>query len=222
MGSKTQNNWDPRKVRKMYAILEKYFGDLGWWPAKSRFEVIVGAVLTQNTAWVNVEKAIRALKKEKLMTAAALAAAPSPKIETAIRPAGYFRVKSDRLKTVCRFLLDECNGRVAALKNDDAGVLRAKLLAVKGIGPETADSILLYALDKPVFVVDAYTRRIFSRHGIVKEDVGYEELRSLVEAVFFGDKRVFNQLHALLVETAKNYCKKRSWLCGECPLGRLK
>jgi endonuclease-3 related protein len=210
------------KIRRIYRLLEAHFGDLGWWPAKSRFEVIVGAILTQNTAWVNVEKAIKALKKEKLMTAAALAAAPSSKIETAIRPAGYFRVKSDRLKTACRFLLDECNGRVAALKNEDADVLREKLLAVKGIGPETADSILLYAVDKPVFVVDSYTRRIFSRHGLVKEDIGYEELRCLVEAVFLGNKRVFNQLHALIVETAKNYCKKKAGLCGECPLGGLK
>lgn len=209
------------KIRRIYRLLEAHFGDLGWWPAKSRFEVIVGAILTQNTAWVNVEKAIKALKKEKLMSVRGLAEASPARVEAAIRPTGYFRVKSSRLKTVCRFLLGECGGKIELLRKRDTAELRDKLLSVKGIGPETADSILLYAVDKPVFVVDAYTRRIFSRHGLVKEDVGYEELRAMVEAVFPGEKRVFDQFHACLVETAKNYCRKKAGLCGECPLGGL-
>lgn len=221
MERKTKTKWAPAKVRRMYRLLEAHFGDLGWWPAETPFEVIVGAVLTQNTAWVNVEKAIRVLKREGLMTLAAITGCVDERLAAAIRPAGYHNVKAGRLKAVCRFLWEECGGRLAKLKKADTAVLRKKLLAVKGVGPETADSILLYALEKPVFVVDAYTKRIFFRHALAEENAGYEDLRGKVEEVFNGDAARFNQFHALIVETAKNYCRKKKGLCGECPLIRL-
>ena len=207
----------------MYKALEAHFGDLGWWPADSPFEVMVGAVLTQNTAWVNVAKAIASMKRERLMTPAAIASCAGARLCNTIRPAGYFRVKTSRLKELCRFLVKECGGRVGGLKKHNSGEIRDKLLSVKGVGPETADSMVLYALGKPVFVVDAYTRRIFSRHGLVPEDIGYEDLKSLVEKAFPGAQaRVFNQFHALLVETGKNYCRKKEGRCEECPLGGQK
>jgi len=221
MERKTKVRRDPEKVRKMYRLLEAHFGDLGWWPSETPFEVIVGAILTQNTAWVNVEKAIRVMKREGLMTLAAITGCADERLAAAIRPAGYHNVKARRLKAVCRFLQEECGGRLSKLKKADTAVLRKKFLEVKGVGPETADSILLYALEKPVFVVDAYTKRIFFRHALADEDAVYEDLRGKVENVFKGDTDRFNQFHALIVETAKNYCRKKKGLCGKCPLRRV-
>lgn len=221
MDSKARNSkqaWAPRKVRSIYKALVAYFGDLGWWPADSDFEVIVGAVLTQNTAWVNVEKAIKAMKQAGLMSLEKIITCPGPVLAGVIRSSGYHRVKAERLKKTCRFLIDECGGRLRKLGRSDTITLRKKLLSVKGIGPETADSMLVYAFKKPVFVVDAYTRRVFSRHGLVREDIGYEELRAKVESVFKKDVRAFNQFHALLVETGKNFCKKKEGACDACPL----
>ncbi len=210
-----------RRIKRMYDLLEGYFGDLGWWPARTGFEVVVGAVLTQNTAWSNVEKAIEALRRGKLMEPRVISRLESARLAELIRPAGYYRVKAERLKEVSRFLMEECGGKLWKLKKKDTDRLRARLLSVKGIGPETADSILVYALDKPVFVVDAYTKRIFSRHGLAGEKAPYDEVRSLVEENFPADTRVLNQFHALLVETGKRFCKKKKGLCGGCPLGVL-
>lgn len=221
MVRKVRVKWDPAKIRKMYRRLEAHFGDLGWWPAETPFEVIVGAVLTQNTSWVNVEKAIRAMKQKGLMNPAAIAGCGNGSLSATIRQAGYHNVKAARLKAACSFLLEECGGRLEKLKKVDTAVLREKLLAVKGIGPETADSILLYALDKPVFVVDAYTKRVFSRHALSEQDAGYEVLKEKVESVFCGRVKRLNQFHALIVETAKNYCRKKEGLCGQCPLSRI-
>jgi endonuclease-3 related protein len=207
-----------RKINKVYAALEEYFGDLGWWPASSAFEVIIGAVLTQNTAWSNVSKAIKGLKRNKCLTPEKIVRLDTKRLSQIIRPAGYYRVKSERIKAVSRFLLDECRAKLSKLKKESAWELREKLLKVKGIGPETADSILVYALEKPVFVVDAYTKRIFSRHGLVGEKASYDEVQSLVHENFSRSTKRLNQFHALLVETGKRFCRKKKGLCGECPL----
>ena len=210
---------DRIKIAKIYDLLEGHFGDLKWWPAKTAFEVIVGAILTQNTAWTNVEKAIRNLRKAGLLTPAEMTRAGNSRLARLIRPAGYYRIKADRLKNISRFVMRECGGQLRRLRSQDAGHIRKKLLSVKGVGPETADSILLYALGKPVFVVDAYTKRIFSRHGLTEEDASYEKVQTLVHEHFPPDVRSLNQFHALLVETAKRFCRKKAGQCGECPLG---
>jgi endonuclease-3 related protein len=210
-----------QKIRKIYDKLDKYFGDLGWWPADSAFEVIVGAVLTQNTAWKNVEKAIEQLKQNKLLDPKKIESLSDARLSRLIRSSGYHRVKSERLKAVCRFLEKECGSRLNKLKKAGAASLRKKLLSVKGIGPETADSILVYAFSKPVFVVDAYTRRIFSRHGLAGKDASYDEVQSVVHENFPTVYRKLNQFHALLVETGKRFCKKKKGLCKECPIKGL-
>jgi endonuclease-3 related protein len=209
------------KIRTIYKILENHFGDLGWWPAKIGFEVIIGAVLTQNTSWRNAEKAIFSLKREKLLTAERIANSDPGRLSRAIRSAGYHNVKAERIREISRFLLDECGGSLGSLKKKSAELLREKLLEVKGIGPETADSILVYALDKPVFVVDAYTKRIFARHGILAEDAPYREVQQAVQDSVPKELRVMNQYHALLVEAGKRFCRKNNPLCRECPLGKL-
>ncbi|MGD2278534.1 MAG: endonuclease III domain-containing protein [Candidatus Omnitrophota bacterium] len=207
-----------KKIKEIYKVLEESFGDLGWWPAASRFEVILGAVLTQNTAWTNVEKAIGRLKRNKLMSPEKIAAIGEEKLSGLIRSAGYHRVKAGRLKAVSRFIMAESGSSLSKLKKENTIELREKLLKVKGVGPETADSILVYALQKPVFVVDAYTRRIFSRHGLVQKNASYGDIQVMVHENFKEDHMFFNQFHALLVETGKRYCKKKKGLCGECPL----
>ncbi|MEA3488755.1 MAG: endonuclease III domain-containing protein [Candidatus Omnitrophota bacterium] len=207
-----------RKIKKIYALLEERFGDLEWWPAETDFEVVVGAVLTQNTAWSNVEKAIKRLKKKGLMRPDKIAKIRISDLAPVIRPTGYYRVKSGRLQEISRFIMAECGGRLSELKKKGTEDLRGKLLAVKGVGPETADSILLYALGKPVFVVDAYTKRIFFRHGLVPENAPYDEVQLFACEGFPADVEALNQFHALLVETGKRYCKKKDPLCKECPL----
>lgn len=208
-------------LREIYDRLEGRFGDLGWWPAESAFEVIVGAILTQNTAWSNVEKAIESLKRKKLMDPAGIVRSPAAALSCVIRSAGYHRVKTDRLKEISRFVIAECGGELRKLKSKNTGKLREKLLEVKGVGPETADSILVYALGKPVFVVDVYTKRIFSRHGLIEEDAAYDSVQALVHRFLPRKRRTMNQFHALLVETGKTFCKKRSPLCEICPLKGL-
>ena len=155
-------------VKEIYDILYKRYGPQDWWPARTDFEVIVGAILTQNTAWTNVEKAIESLRRERLLSARALYDTSHAKLASLIRSAGYYNVKAKRLKHFLDFLFNEYGGDIRALKKVETKVLRNKLLGVNGIGPETCDSIMLYALEKPVFVVDAYTKRIFSRHGFLR------------------------------------------------------
>ena len=210
-----------RKIKKIYDLLEGHFGDLRWWPAETAFEVIIGAVLTQNTSWVNVEKAISNLRDKGLLDPAKLSALDAMRLSQLIKPSGYHRVKARRLKEVVRFLMSECEGKIARLKRRKISPLRKKLLEVKGIGPETADSILVYALGKPVFVVDAYTRRIFLRHKLIEDNVSYNEIQLLVHSAMPFCVKALNQFHALLVETAKRYCKKNNPLCSECPLGSI-
>jgi endonuclease-3 related protein len=202
-------------------MYDAMMGELGpghWWPGETPFEVAVGAILTQNTNWTNVEKAIANLKRAGLLQAEALHGLPEEELAELIRPAGFFRLKASRLKAFLAFLRRERAFDISALASQDPDALRAKLLAVKGIGPETADSILLYALGLPSFVVDAYTLRLMNRHGLVPEDIGYEELRAFFMDVLPPDPVLFNEYHALIVRTGKGWCRKKAGLCAACPL----
>lgn len=206
-----------RRLLALYWALFRRFGPQGWWPARTPLEVAVGAILTQNTAWSNVERAIERLKARRLLDARRLRILPRAELAGLIRPAGYFRVKARHLKALVEFLWQRFGGRFQPLRTAPLQDLRNELLAVPGIGPETADSILLYAAGRPVFVVDAYTRRVLARHRLVAPDVGYEPLRQIFERHLPSDPALFNEYHALLVEVGKRYCRKTP-LCASCPL----
>ena len=203
-----------------YNSLFTALGPQHWWPGETQFEVIVGAILTQNTSWANVERAIDNLRSERLLSPAAIEQAPLRRLEKLIRPSGYFRQKARKLKAFCEFLRVEHRGSLKRMFETPTNQLREALLKVFGIGPETADSILLYAGEHAVFVVDAYTKRMLARHGWAKEEAKYEDVRWMVERQFPGDAERFNEFHALIVNTGKNFCRPREPLCGECPLGR--
>jgi len=202
----------------VYRRLHAAHGPQHWWPGDSVFEIMVGAVLTQNTAWTNVEKAITNLKAAKALSPAAIVAAPHRRLAAWLKPSGYFNIKAQRLHAFCAWLIRKGGAkRIARLPTD---VLRAELLQVHGIGPETADDILLYAFNRPVFVIDAYTRRLFQRLGFIQGDESYETLRSLFEKSLATDTQLFNEYHALIVAHAKDVCRKRP-SCGACNLGPL-
>ena len=207
----------PRQARAVFDRLLAQHGPQHWWPGDSPFEIMVGAVLTQNTAWRNVERAIDYLRAAGLLDAAYILACDDDRLARLLRPSGYFNVKATRLKALCRWILDA--GGVEALGRWPTDRLRHGLLAVKGVGPETADDILLYAFERPVFVVDAYTRRLFSRLGLCAPDVGYEALRHAFERVLPPDVALFNEYHALIVAHGKDVCRPRP-RCGECGLQR--
>jgi endonuclease-3 related protein len=209
------------KVYEIYEILLDHFGPQDWWPGDSSFEIMVGAVLTQNTNWANVSKAIENLRQENLLSFEKLHELPVELLAEKIRPAGYFNLKAKRLKKLLDFIDQEYCGSLEAMFAEDTLGLREKILTVKGIGPETADSILLYAGHKPVFVVDAYTHRIFSRHSIIAEEEGYYEIQEFFALSLPEDVKLFNEYHALIVQLGKEYCKKSKPLCSQCPLGSL-
>ena len=215
--SNTDNGEVKARLLAFYKALYRAFGPQGWWPGRTRFEIIVGAILTQNTSWANVEKAIRGLKKAGLLTPPRMHALGVKELSGHIRPAGYFNIKAKRIKNFLDFLFDGYGGSLFKLFSSQDG-LRERFLGVNGIGPETADSIILYAGVMPEFVVDAYTRRVFSRHGFVSPGAGYEELKSLFMENLPGDALLFNEYHALLVRVGKDYCKAGRPLCGGCPL----
>jgi endonuclease III related protein len=202
-----------------YATLSKTIGPRRWWPARTPFEVIVGAILTQNTAWRNVEKAMVNLRRERLLTPQAMERVSTQRLAGLVRPSGYFRQKAKKLKAFVRFLRNEYGGSLRRMFATPTLELREQLLGVFGIGPETADSILLYAGGHPIFVVDAYTHRILGRHGISstgKPD--YEAVRAMFEANLPADARLYSEFHALLVNVGKNWCRPRDPRCSECPL----
>ncbi len=203
----------------MYEAMLDRLGPSHWWPGESPFEVMVGAILTQNASWENVARAIAALKAENLLAPERLYLLSHSELAERIRPAGYFRLKAQRLKNFLLFLKQEYRFNLESLQSEDLAPLRIRLLGVNGIGPETADSILLYALNKPSFVVDAYTRRIASRHGLVTEEVDYASLQRYYTEALPSDVVIYNEYHALLVRTAKQWCRKKNPLCEACPLG---
>jgi len=202
---------------KLYRRLLKEYGPQGWWPARTTFEMMVGAVLTQNTSWSNVEKAIANLRREGCLKPVKMAALTHREIARMIKPAGYFNVKAGRIRNLLDFLSSECGMDTRLLGKTDAKRLREKLLGVNGIGPETCDSILLYAFGKPFFVIDAYTRRVFSRLGMSKADTQYGELQDYFTANLPRSAKIYNEYHALIVKLGKEVCRKRP-LCGECPV----
>ncbi len=193
------------------------FGPLHWWPAESREEIIVGAVLTQNTSWRNVEKAIANLRDADALDFRAIDQKPHDELAEMIRPSGYFNLKARRLQAVCRYFLDRCDGDLDRLATIETATLRDELLDVYGVGPETADSILLYALERKVFVIDAYTLRIGQRHGWFPDDTKYEEAQSFFERSLDGDVALYNEYHALLVRVGATTCKPTP-RCEGCPL----
>lgn len=206
-----------RRLLRLYDSLYRRFGPQGWWPARSAFEIVVGAILTQNAAWGNVERAIERLRRADGLRPAGLATLRTRRLAAVIRPSGHFRVKATRLRAFVRYLRRHHGGDLHRLLRQPAPVLRAELLAIPGIGPETADSIALYAAGRPVFVVDAYTRRILSRHRIVAHDLGYVALQAVFMDNLPRDPALFNDYHALLVRVAKEHCRTRP-RCDECPL----
>jgi endonuclease-3 related protein len=201
----------------LYSRLYKAFGPRDWWPGDTTFEVVVGAILTQNTAWRNVRKAISNLKSRSLLSPQALYHVPVQDLATVIRPAGYYNIKARRLKHFVRFLFQESAGDLGRLLAKDIDTLRGKLLSINGIGPETADSILLYAGGKPTFVVDAYTRRILFRHNLIPEETSYDEVRDFFMDCLEPDASMFNEYHALLVHVGHTFCLKKNPKCSGCP-----
>ncbi|MEN6384845.1 MAG: endonuclease III domain-containing protein [Phycisphaerales bacterium] len=207
-------------IQQIYELLFKRFGKQFWWPGETKDEIIVGAILTQNTNWTNVEKAIANLKKAGVMSLEKLHAMGQLEIAELIRPAGYYNIKAKRLKNFLNWLYEQHNGSIVELESMRTDSLREELLSVNGIGRETADSILLYALEKPVFVVDAYTYRIVTRHQLIEPECDYEQLRSLFEDNLDTDVKLFNEYHALIVYTGKEYCRPKA-KCKGCPLEKL-
>ncbi len=200
-------------IVQIYKKLLVTYGPQQWWPANSKFEVMVGAVLTQNTAWINVEHAIGNLKKAKVLSPETIVAAPAAQLAAWLKPSGYFNVKAKRLKALCQWLIQQ--GGVRGLSKMPTPALREALLGVHGVGPETADAILLYALGRPSFVIDTYARRIFQRLGLIKGTEDYETLRRLFESSLDSDAALFNQYHALIVVHGKEACRKKP-LCANC------
>lgn len=208
-------------IQKTYEALFKEFGPQKWWPGDSPFEVIVGAILTQNTNWGNVEKAIHNLKINlKPFSPSNLHKLSQKRLAQLIRPAGYFNVKAKRLKNFMNFFFDEYDGQIEKMKKEEIYVLRQKLLGVNGVGPETADSILLYALEKPIFVIDAYTKRFLYRHNMIPKDMDYHDVQKYFEGNLKRDRKLFSEYHALIVKLGKDFCKP-SPRCEDCALRKL-
>lgn len=204
-------------MRKIFARLHAAYGPQDWWPGETPFEVMVGAVLMQNTAWGNVEKAIANLKTLGRLRAQVIVDLPHPQLALLLTPSGYFNIKAARLRSFCTWLLQQ--GGVAKLGRRDTPRLREALLAVHGVGPETADDILLYAFARPVFVIDTYTRRLFARLGLITGTESYEQLRAGFEMALGADVALFNEYHALIVHHAKDVCRPRP-RCYQCCLAR--
>ncbi|HUV62452.1 MAG TPA: endonuclease III domain-containing protein [Sedimentisphaerales bacterium] len=207
-------------LTEIYELLYEAFGPQHWWPGETPFEVMTGAILTQNTSWTNVEKAIANLKSAGRLSPEALHRIELSRLAELIRPAGYYNIKAKRLKNFLEWLFDSYDGNLAHLESVATDRLREELLSVTGIGRETADSILLYALGRPVFVVDAYTARIAVRHGLIEPDADYEQLRELFESNLQQDTKLFNEYHALLVRAGKEFCRPKARCLG-CPLEKL-
>lgn len=203
--------------RSIYRKLLAAWGPQHWWPARNALEMIVGAILTQNTAWGNVEKAIARLHRAGALRARRLHEAPLSKLAAWIRPAGYYRVKAARLRAFTTMLQRRHGGRLSRLFRRDTAALREELLAVNGIGPETADSILLYAARRPVFVVDAYTRRCLERHGWIRVGAAYDEIAACFTDCLPRDVALYNEFHALVVRLGKTFCRTQP-RCAACPL----
>ncbi len=204
-------------LERIYQKLYDDYGPQHWWPGNSAFEIIIGAILTQNTAWRNAEKAINNLKQHKALSVAAIKNIPVRELAKLIKPAGYYNQKAKKLKNFIRFLFSNYQGNIRKMQSSDLDLLRMQLLEVNGIGPETADSILLYAAAKPIFVVDAYTRRVLSRHNLISPQASYDEIQNYFMSNMDNDVKMFNEYHALIVRLGKQVCKTKPQ-CEACPL----
>jgi len=204
-------------LKEFYDALYARFGPQYWWPGDTPFEVMVGAILTQNTNWKNVEKAIGNIRKAGLLDPVALRSIDVGRLAELVRPAGYYNIKAARLMSLLRMLVDDFGGDMDALFEGSVAVLRERLLSVHGVGPETADSIILYAARKPTFVVDAYTCRMACRHNLILEDAAYDEVKAVFEENLPLDANLFNEYHALIVRLGKEFCRKTP-VCAGCPL----
>lgn len=211
----------PAPLQEIYERLLAAFGPQNWWPGDSPFEIMVGAVLVQNTAWRNVERAIENLREAGLMDPHALYAVPALELAELIRPAGYYQVKTKRLRHLLKFVVEEFDGSLGAMFATSLSTLREQLLSIHGIGPETADAILLYAGGLPTFVVDTYAHRVLARHGWIGYDADYHEIKDLFESALLQDVQLYNEYHALLVRVGKEFCKKSGPKCDACPLREL-
>jgi len=209
------------ELLRYYDIMSSALGPMRWWPAQTPFEVIVGAILTQSTAWSNVERAIANLRAARLLTPSAMLRVRTSKLAALVRPSGYFRQKAKKLTAFVKFLQTGYGGSLQRMFQRPTLELRQELLSVHGIGPETADSILLYAGNHPVFVVDAYTHRILGRHAITDGEADYERVRAFIESSIPREPQLFNEFHALIVNTGKNWCRKSAPRCEACPLRSL-
>jgi endonuclease-3 related protein len=201
----------------MYQSMERTLGPQGWWPGRSRFEIIVGAILTQNTSWTNVARAIANLRQARKLTPKAIRTIPQNSLARLIRPSGYYRTKATRVKRFVRFLQVRYGLNLSRMFKDPPLMLRQELLALPGIGPETADAILLYAGQVPIFVVDTYTRRILGRHGLVRSRASYGEIQALFMRNLLPEAALYNEYHALLVAVGKEFCRPMP-RCAGCPL----
>jgi len=213
----TGNN---QTLMEIYNILLSTFGPQNWWPAETELEMMVGAILTQNTSWNNVEKAILNLKEKSLLSIQKLSQIPASILAEYIRPAGYYNLKAKRLKNLINFIVERYNADINTLFSLDTETIREELLTVKGIGLETADSIVLYGAGRPIFVVDTYTHRILTRHGLIEEEAGYNDLQSFFMDNLSHDAEFYKEFHALIVKTGKDFCRRKP-LCSECPLHSL-
>lgn len=209
---------DKSLLHEVYERLLAAFGHQAWWPGDTVFEVILGAILTQNTAWINVEKALANLRSAGKMNVDAVRKMPEKTLARLIRPAGYYNVKAKRIKNFMRFLETRYAGSLRKMAAEEGSALREGLLGVSGIGPETADSILLYAFRKPFFVIDAYTKRVFSRHGLYSDSRDYHEWQKLFQDALAARTDLYNDFHAQIVHLAKNHCRAREVRCDSCPL----
>jgi endonuclease III related protein len=206
------------KLLEIYQRLYDHFGPQQWWPGETPYEVVIGAVLTQNTSWNNVEKAIDNLQRAGMLSHEKMSSLPTGLLAEYIRPAGYYNIKAARLRNLFLLIRERYGGSVERMLTEETGELRQALLSVKGIGPETADSILLYAAHRPVFVVDTYTYRILTRHDLIGEDVTYDDIQQFFMDNIEPDSALYNEFHALLVCAAKEYCRKTQPRCSVCPL----
>ena len=216
MKTQTQNI-----LLKIYNSLYDFFGPLNWWPGDTPFEIMMGAILTQNTSWSNAEKAINNLKKENLLEPQELYRINQEELAQLIKPSGYYNIKAQRLKNFINLFVNEFEGSAEKMFSGDGRELRKKLLKVNGIGPETADSILLYAGKKPFFVVDAYTKRIFSRHKLISKDSTYYQIQKFFIKNLDRDVKLFNEFHAQIVMLGKTICTSKNPDCAKCPIAYL-
>lgn len=204
---------------EIYKILKEYFGEVGsWWPKDSPFEVVIGAILTQQSTWTNVEKALSNLKEANILTPNDIVSLPLNNLKQIIKPSGFFNQKAEHLRRLSKYILDFYGGNIELLFDKDKKNLREELLELKGVGKETADSIILYGAEKTEFVVDAYTKRIYSRLKLVEENINYDDLKKYIINEIPEELLFYQEFHGLIVLLGKSICKKKNPNCLECPL----